>query len=386
MAALVTAGAWLLVLAIAASRPLADLLGVPLPSADIPFGWWVLVFLAAATAFVPAYAIHRTRAPVPLARPETERMGSYHLKERLRKGGMGEVWLARHDLLARPAAIKIIRPEKIAKNQRAMETALRRFKREAVVTANLQSPHTVQLYDFGVTEDGRFYYAMELLDGVDLEKLVQEYGPLPPERVVHILQQASASLEEAHQSGLVHRDIKPGNLFVSRLALEHDFVKVIDFGLVKGQEGFAGDPFLTQPGTLSGTPAFMAPEVVRGLENADGRSDIYALGAVAYWLLTGGLVFERATPMAMIMAHLGSEPEPPSTRSEISIPPALDALVLDMLAKDPADRPQSAEEVAERLAAIELESPWTEARAARWWATHRPESTPASHARTARAA
>jgi len=364
MAALVTGGAWLLVLAIAASIPLAHLLGV---------------VLVATMAFVLAYAVYRTRPSVRATEAVTERMGSYHLKERLGRGGMGEVWLARHDLLARPAAVKIIRPEKIARDRDAMQTALRRFRREAVATANLQSPHTVQLYDFGITEDGRFYYAMELLDGVDLQTLVREHGPLRPERVVHILQQASASLAEAHRSGLVHRDIKPGNLFVIRLALEHDFVKVIDFGLVKGRDGFVGDPHLTLPGTLNGTPAFMAPEVVRGDENVDGRADLYALGAVAYYLLTGRLVFERSTPMAMFVAQVRSEPEPVGKVAEFPVPRALDALILDMLAKDPADRPQSAEEVAERLAAIPLERPWTNARAAQWWAEHRPESTLVGH-------
>ncbi|GJM44757.1 MAG: hypothetical protein DHS20C21_15990 [Gemmatimonadota bacterium] len=307
-------------------------------------------------------------------------LGSYRLVELIGKGGMGEVWKAEHRLLARPAAVKLIRESTNGSSSDHTSEASRRFEREAQATAVLQSPHTIQVYDFGTAADGSFYYVMEYLDGLDLKTLVQKYGPLPASRVVHILIQACHSLWDAHATGLIHRDIKPANLFVGRRGQDHDFVKVLDFGLVKDVDAAAHDATqLTMEGIASGTPAFMAPEAARGYP-ADARADLYALGCVAYWLLTGHLVFEDRTPVAILMKHVGEAPVPPSQRAELDIPPALDQLVLDLLAKAPDDRPASADEVRQRLQAMLTKHdvpPWTREQAQRWWSVHLPDrSTP----------
>ena len=282
-------------------------------------------------------------------------MGSYRLGELLGQGGMGEVYLAHHRMLARPAAIKLIRPEALAgQDGTQAQLATARFRREAEAAARLKSPHTVQLYDFGVTEEGRLYLVMELLEGINLDALVRRDGPLPAPRVIHILRQVCESLEEAHDAGLVHRDIKPGNIHLGRVGRQHDFVKVLDFGLVKSIGGpRGGDSLATVAGTMAlGTPAFMAPEMVEG-EGVDGRADLYSLGCVAYYLLTGHLVFEAETVLQTAFMHLQREPVPPSQRTENPVPPALERLVLACLAKRPADRPQSAAELAVGLAALE---------------------------------
>jgi hypothetical protein len=302
---------------------------------------------------------------------EANELGQYVLEERIGGGGMGEVWRARHRLLIRPAAIKLIRPQMFGDPQ----LLLRRFEREARATAALKSPHTVQLYDFGATEDGRLYYVMELLDGLDLDTLVHQYGPLPAERVVHILRQVCSSLQDAHANGLVHRDIKPANIVVSRAGTTFDFAKVLDFGLVKldaprnsGEDAAK----LSAEGSTSGTPAFMAPEVVLGAADTDHRVDLYALGCVAYWLLTGRLIFEGNTLVQMMYHHAHTPPPRPSMTSGIPFPATLEDLVMECLEKDPARRPANAETVSTRLDATALESAWTVERAEHWWAMHRP--------------
>jgi serine/threonine-protein kinase len=251
---------------------------------------------------------------------------------------------------------------------------LRRFEREARATAGLKSPHTVQLYDFGVTDDGTLYYVMELLDGMDLETLVQRFGPVPPERAIHFLLQACASLDDAHHNGLVHRDIKPANIIVSRVSTAWDFVKVLDFGLVKLDSPRQAEDRaqLTNDNVVSGTPGFIAPEVVLGGE-ADHRVDIYALGCVAYWLVTGKLVFEGPAMIKVMYDHVHTPPVPPSSRTEVAIPGELEALVLACLEKDPTRRPASASELEARLGEIPLATPWTRERAERW----RVENAPA---------
>jgi serine/threonine-protein kinase len=302
---------------------------------------------------------------------EANELGQYILEEKIGGGGMGEVWRARHRLLIRPAAIKLIRPQMSGDP----ELLLRRFEREARATAALKSPHTVQLYDFGATEDGRLYYVMELLDGLDLDTMVSQYGPLPAERVVHILRQVCSSLQDAHANGLVHRDIKPANVVVSRAGTTFDFAKVLDFGLVKLDTARKADDEavkLSTEGSTSGTPAFMAPEVVLGATDTDHRVDLYALGCVAYWLLTGKLIFEGRTVVEVMFHHANTPPPRPSTKSELPIPAPLEDLVMACLEKDPARRPTSAEAVSTRLDAVSLESPWTVERAERWWAMHRP--------------
>lgn len=301
-------------------------------------------------------------------------LGAYHLVALISRGGMGEVWRARHKMLAREAAIKIVRSDMIARAPaQAADLAVRRFEREARATASLQSPNTVYLYDFGTARDGSFYYVMELLDGISLQKLVASFGPQPAGRVVHFMKQVCRSLEEAHCRGLVHRDLKPSNLMACKVALDFDVVKVLDFGLVKptGRE----DLELTADGVSAGTPAYIAPEVALGEREIDGRVDIYALGCVAYYLLTGQLVFDEPTATAMSIAHVQRPAPPPSTRSELPIPPALERLVLQCLEKNPADRPQSARDLHRMLEELEDVPPWTRADAAAWWRTHLPESS-----------
>ncbi|MGC4081001.1 MAG: serine/threonine-protein kinase [Vicinamibacterales bacterium] len=324
-------------------------------------------YACAAVAVLPSRVLQRIGQRLKQAQD----MGSYHLEELLGRGGMGEVWLARHHMLARSAAVKLVRPELMgAAAAHDAETMTRRFHREAEATAALNSPHTIRLYDFGVTDDCTFYYVMELLTGRDLDTLVRSSGPLTAERVVFLLTQICHSLAEAHARGLVHRDITPRNIYVCRMGLDYDFVKVLDFGLVSfSGPGTIGRSLMTAAPTTTGTPAFMAPEVI--LEGAvDARADIYALGCVAYYLLTGELVFEADTPMKMFVEHLQSEPVPPSMRGELPIPAALDQLVLLCLAKDPIDRPQSIDDVVRRLDAIPLTKTWTNATARQWWNTH----------------
>jgi len=297
-------------------------------------------------------------------------LGSYRLGELLGSGGMGDVYLATHRMLARPAAIKLIRPEVLASSDDATaQLAMTRFKREAEAAARLRSPHTVELYDFGVTEDGTLYAVMELLEGMTLQELVRAHGPLPAARVVHLLRQVCDSLQEAHVSGLVHRDIKPANIHVGLLGLRHDFVKVLDFGLVKSVAEREQNPGLaTEIGLTPGTPAYMAPEA-SGADAVDARADIYAVGCVAYYLLTGKLVFEGTSALQMMARHLQEMPVPPSRRTEQYVPAELDQLVLACLAKEPADRPQSAAAVAAALDVIEVGA-WSEADASAWWSRH----------------
>jgi len=303
-----------------------------------------------------------------------QEFGSYHLVERLGQGGMGEVWRARHRLLARHAAIKIIRtsaPD--AARAVVSEEARRRFEREAQATALLRSPHTVELFDFGVSTDGAFYYVMELLEGLDADTLVRRFGPVPPERAIYLLRQVCHSLSEAEARGLVHCDVKPANIFVCKYGEDCDFVKVLDFGIAKAVGvGADAEPAVTHMNVVNGTPAFMAPEQAVDRSNVDARADIYATGCVAYWLLTGELVFTGESAMAILLHHAHTPPTAPSARTERPIPEALDRIVLSCLAKDPAERPQSARELAVRLAAVEGASTWTEARSCDWWATYQP--------------
>jgi len=280
----------------------------------------------------------------------------------------------KHCLLRRPAAIKLIKEEALCSEPGVRGRLIERFEREAQATAALQSPHTVALYDFGVASDGTFYHVMELLNGLDLETLVRKFGPVPAERAVAILLQACDALEDAHRAGLVHRDIKPANIFLARLGRRTDFVKVLDFGLVKDRrpKGADGSVLTTQANEMTGTPSYMAPEQVVGADPVDGRADIYALGCVAYWLVTGNLVFDESSAMAMVVAHTTKEPTPPSERTELDVPPALDALILSCLAKSPDDRPQSADELARALEALDV-GEWSPEQAREWWGAHLPE-------------
>ncbi|HXI30138.1 MAG TPA: serine/threonine-protein kinase [Vicinamibacterales bacterium] len=323
-------------------------------------------YLAAAAAYAVARIVHRFNVRLKHARE----IGSYELVERIAEGGMGEVWRARHRLLARPAALKLIRKDVLGSSQRVRDAITRRFEREAQDTARLGSTHTIDVYDFGVTEEGDFYYVMELLDGVSLERFVELFGPIEPARTVRLLAQVCHSLGEAHALGLVHRDIKPGNIFLCRLGPDYDFVKVLDFGLVKHLDSRAAQ-MLTVEGTTAGTPAYMAPEVALGRADADGRADLYSLGCVAYFLLTGQPVFAGDNAVATALAHVNEQPAPPSARSEFQIPPELDAVVIACLAKDPAARPASAADLACRLLETVPVDAWTEEAARAWWELHK---------------
>jgi tRNA A-37 threonylcarbamoyl transferase component Bud32 len=323
-------------------------------------------FLLVGVAVVISRVVTRLGQQIGKARE----MGSYQLGDLIKRGGMGEVYLAKHRMLARPAAIKLIRPEMLVALGEESTIAVKRFHREAEAAATLRSPHTVELFDFGVTEDQTLYFVMELLDGLDLDTLVRKHGVLPAPRVIHILRQVCDSLEEAHVRGLVHRDIKPANIHVGRVGLRDDFVKVLDFGLVKAVNTTDAEHSLgTEVGRIPGTPAYMAPEMSLG-EKVDGRADIYALGCVAYFLLSGKLVFEAENMFQMLAQHLRNDPVPPSLKSGVPIPDSLERLVLSCLAKKPDARPRTASDLANALAAIRIPH-WTEAQATEWWSARR---------------
>jgi serine/threonine-protein kinase len=347
---------------------LLDLWGKVTPTGDDYIRSVVNSAFGVGFAYMGARVVYRLGREVAAARE----LGSYRLEQRLGQGGMGEVWRARHRMLARPAAIKLIRP---AVDGRGVTDELqRRFEQEAQAIARLRSPHTVELFDFGVADNGAFYYVMELLDGLDADALVRRFGPLPPGRAVHLLRQVCHSLSEAQACGLVHRDIKPANIFLCRYGEDHDFVKVLDFGLVKALDTRTtpASPDLTAENIVQGTPAFIAPEQAMGDAGVDGRADIYATGCVAYWLLTGQYVFTADTPMGILLHHARTPPPPPSTRTNRPIPRPLERLVLDCLAKNPADRPQTARELSLSLDALGDIPAWTDAQAREWWVTHHP--------------
>jgi len=358
------ASAWAVTLVLAGMfAPIAAASVFPWPGALIGMG---LVIALAASGLMLS---RRRRLPA------SRDVGSYELVDKLAYGGMGEVWRAEHRMLVRPVAVKLVRSEKLRGGQGDPAGLHRRFEREAQAISVLNSPHTIELYDYGQTPDGLFYYAMELLNGRDLESLVREHGPLPATRAVYLLRQICHSLAEAHARGLVHRDVKPANVFVSRMGLDYDFVKVLDFGLVKFTAGRGGNPLMTSDLVTSGTPAYMAPDIVTGDVPIDPRVDVYSIGCLAYWLLTGQTVFEAETPMKMLLAHLEAVPVPPSRRTELPIPRELEDLVLACLEKDPAHRPQHAGVVLQRLDEIDLDDSWTQDSARRWWERNLPDFT-----------
>ena len=321
------------------------------------------------------YLLNKRMYQMHINSQKAEDLGSYQLDFMIGRGGMGEVWRARHKMLQRDAAIKIIRPEVLATQAGRQAAAVRkRFEKEAKATASLRSPHTVALFDFGMAKDSSFYYVMELLDGIDLHTLVERFGPVDPGRVARILIEACDSLEEAHRQGLVHRDVKPTNIFLCRLGQNYDFTKVLDFGLVKSLHADADMTQMTMDGQATGTPAYMAPEVAMGSANIDQRADIYGLGCVAYFLLTGQMVFNEPTPTALALAHVQKPPVPPSERTETRIPASLERIVLQCLEKDPEQRPRSAQELARAIENATDVNLWTREEASRWWSTNLPAS------------
>jgi len=366
---------WMLAAAVAAASmdPLgvwiAHLRGLPVPSALNTVLMFYPNYVCASLAVAPAQVLYRLGRQVREARA----LGSYQLVERLGEGGMGEVWRAHHRLLARSAAIKLIRPEILGDSGQDPVISVNRFEREAQATAALTSPHTIRVFDFGVTGDGTFYYVMELLDGRDLESLVREFGPLPPGRAMHVMRQVCRSLAEAHAIGLVHRDIKPANIYACRMGLEYDFVKVLDFGLVRHENRADAPTLVTLRSVTMGTPGYMAPEVILGNHDTDRRADVYALGCVAYFLLTGQPVFEAEHPMKLLMRHVQETPLPPSRRAEHPIPREIDDFVMACLQKDPDRRPHSAEDALRLACECEDADLWDQHDARRWWTTNLPD-------------
>lgn len=285
---------------------------------------------------------------------------------------MGEVFLAEHAMLKRPTALKILKPEVTS------EDTIIRFEKEVQSASRLSHPNTIEIYDYGRTADGTFYYAMEYLPGLTIAELISLEGVVPAERAIHILKQVCASLHEAHGCGLIHRDIKPLNLILCERGAVHDVVKVLDFGLVKDTQGpHTSD--LSLPSHFMGTPPYIAPERLREPSSIDGRSDIFSVGAVAYNLLTGENVFRGTTMLELLSQILESDLVPPSERSGLAMPTELDRLVMACLAKDPARRPQSAASLLEALASIHLVEPWTQQRAAEWWRGYAVASNPGFH-------
>jgi serine/threonine-protein kinase len=289
---------------------------------------------------------------------EARQLGQYVLEEKIGEGGMGEVYRARHAMLRRPTAVKLLSGD-------GSESQLRRFEKEVQLTARLTHPNTISIYDYGRTPEGVFYYAMELLDGVTLEQLVQNEGPQPAGRVIHLLRQVCAALKEAHGVGLIHRDIKPANIFLCRRGGVSDFVKVLDFGLVREVRS-TGDVTRSNIDALVGTPLYMSPEAILTPDRIDARADIYGLGGVAYHLVTGAPPFAGQSLVELAAHHLHSIPPPPSQRTPV--PDDVERVILSCLAKDPGDRPESAEALSRSLRACKDAETWTETDADAWWA------------------
>jgi eukaryotic-like serine/threonine-protein kinase len=291
---------------------------------------------------------------------EARQLGQYRLKRRIGAGGMGEVYLAEHQLMKRPCVIKLIRPDKAGDAR-----SLARFQREVRATAKLSHWNTVEIFDYGSTADGTFYYVMEYLPGMSLAELVDRFGPMPAARVVHLLWQTCDALGEAHSAGLIHRDIKPGNIFAAHRGGVYDVAKLLDFGLVKPSEDEESLQ-LTTEGAITGSPLFMSPEQAIGDGEPDARSDIYSLGAVGYFLLTGHPPFEADKAIKVMIAHAHEEVIPPSQRG-VDVPEDLELVILRCLAKKSADRYQDAASLGEALAACDSADGWSRADARAWW-------------------
>jgi serine/threonine-protein kinase len=305
--------------------------------------WWTLVTIVCVSISRIIYNLHREMR-------QAMRLGQYTLERKLGEGGMGMVYCASHAMMRRPTAVKLLPLEK------AGEASLARFEREVQQTARLTHPNTITIYDYGRTPDGVFYYAMELLDGATLEAVVERDGAQAPGRVVRVLEMVAGGLAEAHELGIIHRDIKPANIFLCRQGGEFDIAKVLDFGLVKVVEG-EEDANVTRDGVVTGTPQYLAPEALTDPDSIDGRSDLYSLGAVGYYLVTGQQVFS-GNIVEICGHHLHTDPA------------ELEELIMQCLAKKPADRPQTAREIRDRLAEIHDVTRWRQTDAKAWWQEH----------------
>ncbi|MGD2218562.1 MAG: serine/threonine-protein kinase [Gemmatimonadales bacterium] len=326
-------------------------------------GTFYLTILAVVSVLITK-ALYNMRQQLHQAR----RLGSYLIEEELGEGGMGQVYVAQHALMCRPTAVKVIHPEKSGSDE-----AVRRFEREVRLSAALTHPNTITIYDFGHTPDNTFYYAMEYLDGLDLQVLVERFGPMEAGRVVYLLEQVCGSLAEAHSMGVIHRDIKPSNIFLTKRGGLYDFAKVLDFGLAK-EIGLEDAGTVTKSGMILGTPHYFAPESIEGADKIDGRADIYNVGGVAYWMLTGQPPFVRPSAMEVILDHVRATASKPSEIAEVTIPAELDEIVMRCLAKDPGDRFQSAEELQDALTSVPVKC-WTQSKAREWWELHAPFSS-----------
>jgi serine/threonine-protein kinase len=318
---------------------------------------WML--LSISIAVVTSHIVYGLQKQVR----EAAQLGQYTLLHKIGDGGMGTVYKAKHALLRRPTAIKLLA------SQKADKSDLVRFEREVQLTSQLTHPNTIAVYDYGHTEDGVFYYAMEYLEGMTLEALVEEDGPQPPGRVIHILAQVCGALAEAHTKGLIHRDIKPANIILCARGGAHDVVKVLDFGLVKDIRP-GDDSRVTQANTISGTPFYLSPEAIRTPESIDARADLYAVGAVGYFLLTGKVVFEGDSFIEICGHHLHSAPVAPSQRLGKALPDDVESMILRCLEKSASARPRDATALHDALAQCRDATEWGERDARAWWAAH----------------
>ncbi len=324
--------------------------------------WSLMILLGVSAVAIFMFTIIVARQEVAMQRAvlAARQLGQYTLEEKIGAGGMGAVYKAKHALLQRPTAVKLLEPDKIS------EIAIARFEREVQLTSHLNHPNTIAIYDYGRTPEGVFFYAMEYLDGINLEDLVTRFGPLPDGRVIAILRQICGSLAEAHELGLIHRDIKPANIILNQRGGIADFVKVLDFGLARAV-GVETESRLTAAHIMTGTPLYMAPESIENPASVDARADLYAVGAVAYFLVTGQPVFVGNTLVELCMAHVKKQPTPPSERLGRPVFPPLEALILKCLEKAPRDRPPTASVLEAELGVCALECSWPAADAAKWW-------------------
>jgi serine/threonine-protein kinase len=340
----------------------ASWMQVPEASRDRAVQGAIAAALVAGASVVVTRVLYNVRSELRKA----QKLGNYIIERELGKGGMGEVYVAHHALIRRPTAVKVMKSDPT----RSAEM-LGRFEREVQLSANLTHPNTITVYDFGRAADSdTFYYAMEYLEGLDLQRLVDRDGPMPPDRTCYILRQACGSLGEAHRAGILHRDIKPSNIFLTERGGLYDFVKVLDFGLAKDLGPV--DQELTRAGQVFGTPLYIAPELARGKSSVEGSADIYSLGCVAFFMLTGSTPFEGGSPYDVVAKHLNVEAEAPSSKASQEIPPELDAAILRCLAKKPEDRFPDMESFSDALAALPFDPPWSSDRAREWWFEHPP--------------
>lgn len=361
------------VIGVLAATPVLTILGMMLVHEEVrqmlPFGeltgFVLMMLVAAVTGVFGVDTIGSLRREAFEAR----QLGRYRLTKRIGAGGMGEVYLAEHQLMKRPCVVKLIRPDKAGDPR-----ALARFQREVRATAKLSHWNTVEIFDYGSTEDDTFYYVMEYLPGLSLAELVERFGPLPPERAVHLLRQVCDALGEAHAAGLIHRDIKPGNIFAAQRGGVFDVAKLLDFGLVKPMADQV-PIHLTAEGSITGSPLFMSPEQAVGEEEPDARCDIYSLGAVGYYLLTGRPPFQGDKAIKVVIAHVNQPLVPPSQHRP-DVTEDLERVIVKCMAKAPADRYPSAAALAEALAGCQAADQWTRARAAKWWREHRQQGVP----------